>query len=54
VGIDGKPVKSMDDVLGGVRTHHVGEKVSITYYSGGSKKTVELTLAEKPSTVPQQ
>jgi len=54
VGIDGKPVKSMDDVIARVRTHGVGDKVSVTYYSGGSKKTTQLTLAEKPTTLPQQ
>jgi S1-C subfamily serine protease len=52
--IDGKPVKSMDDVIGTVRGKQVGAKVSVTYYSGTSKKTVDLTLAEKPSTLPQQ
>ena len=54
VAIDGKPVKSMDDVVAGVRSHQVGDKLTITYYQGSSKKTVELTLAEKPTTVPQQ
>lgn len=53
-GIGGKPVKSMDDVIAGVRSHQVGDKISVTYYSGGSKKTATLTLAEKPSTLPQQ
>ena len=52
--IDGKPVKSMDDVVAGVRSHQVGDKMTVTYYQGSSKKTVDLTLAEKPTTVPQQ
>ncbi len=50
VQIDGKPVKSMDDVISTVRSHKVGDKISVTYHSGGSKKTVELTLEEKRNT----
>ncbi len=49
VSIDGQPVKSMDDVVGEVRKGSVGDKLSVTYYSGGNKKTIELTLEEKPS-----
>jgi putative serine protease PepD len=54
VGIGGKPVKSMDDVVAAIRSHAIGDKVSVTYYSGTSKKTVDVTLQEKPATVPQQ
>ena len=54
VAIDGKPVKSMDDVVASVRTHQVGDKLSVTFYQGSSKKTAQVTLAEKPTTVPQQ
>ena len=53
VGINGKTVKSMDDVVSDVRKLSVGDKVSITYYQGGSKKTAELTLQEKPANVGQ-
>jgi len=54
VAIDGKPVKSMDDVVASVRTHQVGDKLSVTFYQGASKKTAQVTLAEKPTTVQQQ
>lgn len=54
VAIDSKPVKSMDEVVATVRSHAIGDKVSITYYSGTSKKTVDATLAEKPTAVPSQ
>jgi S1-C subfamily serine protease len=53
-GIDGKPVTSMDDVIASVRGKQVGEQISVDYFSGGSKKTAELTLAEKPTTLPEQ
>jgi len=49
VGIDGKPVKSMDDVIGAVRSRAVGAQVSVTYYSGESKKNAKVTLAERPA-----
>ncbi len=49
VAINGQQVKSMDDVVSQVRGKSVGQKVAITYYSGSQKKTVEVTLAEKPT-----
>ncbi len=52
VAIDGKPVKSMDDVIAEVRTNQVGDKVTLTYYSGSDKKTAQVTLEEKPQTSP--
>ncbi|MBU1671047.1 MAG: trypsin-like peptidase domain-containing protein [Actinobacteria bacterium] len=52
VAIDGKPVKSMDDVIAEVRTNQVGDKVVLTYYSVNEKKTAEVTLEEKPQTTP--
>lgn len=54
VGVDGKPVKTMDDVIAGVRSHAVNDKVTITYYSGTSKKKTTVTLQEKPTTIPNQ
>jgi S1-C subfamily serine protease len=54
VGIDGKPVKSMDDVVAAVRTHQVGDKVTVSFYQGTAKKSAQVTLAEKPTTVQQQ
>ena len=54
VGVDGKPVKTMDDVIAGVRAHAVNDKVDITYYSGTSKKKATVTLQEKPTTIPNQ
>ena len=54
VGVDGKPMKTMDDVIAGVRAHAVNDEVTITYYSGTSKKKARVTLQEKPTTVPNQ
>lgn len=49
VAIDGKGVKSMDDVVSQVRGKRVGDKVSITYYDRDQRKTTEATLEEKPA-----
>jgi S1-C subfamily serine protease len=51
VEVNGEAVKSMDDVVGEVRKLQVGDKVNVTYYSGKDKKTTQVTLAEKPSSV---
>ena len=48
VAADGKPVNSMDDLIGEIRSKSIGAKMSVTYYSGKDKKTVEVTLEEKP------
>ncbi|MCJ7652584.1 MAG: PDZ domain-containing protein, partial [Actinobacteria bacterium] len=48
VAVDGKPVNSMDDLIGEIRSRGIGAKMSVTYYSGKDKKTVEVTLEEKP------
>jgi putative serine protease PepD len=54
VAIDGKTVNSMDDVVAAVRSNQVGDKMSVTFYQGSSKKKVDLTLADRPATVQQQ
>jgi len=48
VAVDGKPVNSMDGLVGEIRKRNVGDKLSVTYYSGDEKKTAEVTLEEKP------
>jgi len=54
VAIDGKPVKSMDDMVAAVRSHGIGDEITVTYFQGTTKKTVSLTVGEKPSSVPAQ
>lgn len=53
VEVDGEPVKSMDDLVAMVRRGKVGDKVTVTYYSGTDKKTAQLTLEEKPTNLMQ-
>ena len=54
VAVDGKPVKSMDDMVAAVRSHGIGDEITVTYFQGTTKKTVSLTVGEKPSSVPAQ
>ena len=46
--IDGKKITTMDQLLVEIRQKKVGDKIELTYYRGADKKTVELTLVEKP------
>ncbi len=54
VALEGKPVKSMDEVVASVRSHSIGDKVSVTFYRGDSKKTADVTLDKKPAVMPVQ
>jgi putative serine protease PepD len=49
VSVDGKPVKTIDDLIAAIRKKNVGDKISITYYSNGTKKTADLTIQEEPA-----
>jgi S1-C subfamily serine protease len=49
VAINGQSVSSMDDLIAQVRRGTVGNKVTVTYYSGKDKKTTQVTLEEKPT-----
>jgi len=48
VSVNGQAVKSMDDVVSEVRKASVGDKLAVTFYQGGDKKTADVTLEEKP------
>lgn len=51
VAIGDTEVKSMDDVVGEVRRSNIGDKLSVTFYSGNDKKTTEVTLEAKPANI---
>jgi putative serine protease PepD len=53
VAIDSTPVKSVDELVGAIRSKKVGDKVSITYYRGSEKKTVTTTVEEQPANLGQ-
>ncbi len=50
-GLDGKTVSSSDDLSTIVGRHKVGDKVKVDLLHDGKRKTVEVTLAQRPSTV---
>jgi S1-C subfamily serine protease len=43
-GIDGKPVRSVNDLLNALDRHKVGDKAKLTYKRGNEERTVEVTL----------
>jgi S1-C subfamily serine protease len=49
VGVDGKQVKKPADVLSALSGKKPGDQVTIQYYRGHSKKSVKLTLANRPA-----
>lgn len=48
VKFDGTPIKTMDDLIGAIRSKQVGDKVTIEYVHGTARRETTLTLAEKP------
>jgi S1-C subfamily serine protease len=52
--IDGRPVKSMDDVVAVVDAKKPGDTVTLQVIRSGSTRTVTVTLGQRPSQAPQQ
>jgi S1-C subfamily serine protease len=48
--IDGKPVAGMDDVISAVNAKQPGDDIQLTLQHGGSKRTVTVTLGNRPAT----
>lgn len=48
VKIDGTTVKSMPDVVSAIRSHKVGDTLTVSYYRGKDQKETKITLADKP------
>jgi PDZ domain-containing protein len=46
VAVDGKPVKSVDDLLNEVESHAPGESVTVTVLRGGREVEVPVTLGQ--------
>jgi S1-C subfamily serine protease len=47
--VDGKPVRSADDVVSAVAGKQPGDTLEIEYYRGDTKRTVKVDLAERPA-----
>jgi PDZ domain-containing protein len=48
VGVDGKPVRTPDDLRRLIATHEVGESVRLRVRAGGATRTVEIGTVESP------
>ena len=51
--IDGKTVNSMTDVINDISTKQPGDSVQLTLVNGSQKRTVTVTLADRPASVKQ-
>ena len=51
--VDGKEIRTRDDLEAAVVNRKSGDKVKVTLYRAGKVKTVEVTLGERPNTVAQ-
>jgi S1-C subfamily serine protease len=49
--IDGKEIRTRDDLEAAVVNRKSGDKVKVTLYRAGKAKNVEVTLGERPNTV---
>ena len=52
--IDGQKVTSSEDVQQAVDAHQPGDTVKVTYSRNGDSHTVDVKLATRPTTIPQQ
>ncbi len=48
-GLDGKPVRSSDDLLNILEQHRPGDRVTLTYERDGEERTATVTLQELPN-----
>ena len=53
VAIDGKPVNSMTDVINDINTKQPGDSVQLSLVNGSQKRTVTVTLGNRPANVKQ-
>jgi S1-C subfamily serine protease len=54
VGIDGKSVTKPEDISAAIATRKPGDKVRIDFYRGHTKKSVTMTLGDRPNKAPGQ
>ena len=49
--IDGKPVHSMTDVIDVINAKQPGDSVQLSVVNGSQKRTVSVTLGDRPANV---
>ncbi|HMA47912.1 MAG TPA: PDZ domain-containing protein, partial [Frankiaceae bacterium] len=47
--VDGRRVGGVDELVVAVRSHAIGEMVTVSYQRDGSERTAQATLAEQPA-----
>ena len=52
VALDGKTINKPDDIAAAIATDRPGQKLQITFYRGSDKKTVTVTLGNRPQSAP--
>jgi S1-C subfamily serine protease len=52
VGVDGKPVHEPQDIAAAIGDDKPGEKIEIELYRGRAKRTLTVTLADRPAKAP--
>jgi len=52
--IDGEKVATSEDVQQAVDAHQPGDTLNVTYWRNGDSHTVDVKLATRPTTIPQQ
>jgi len=52
--LDGQKVTSSEDVQQTIDAHQPGDTVKVTYWRNGDSHTVDVKLATRPTTIPQQ
>ena len=52
VGVDGKPVSTPTDVATAIADNKPGDQATIEFYRGHTKRTVTVTLADRPAKAP--
>jgi S1-C subfamily serine protease len=52
--IDGRAVRTMDDVVAAVNTKKPGQKVAVSVLRDGQPKTITVNLAQRPNQAPSQ
>jgi S1-C subfamily serine protease len=52
VGVDGKPVRTPNDISSAIATLKPGDKIQIDFYRGRTKRSATLTLADRPAKAP--
>jgi S1-C subfamily serine protease len=52
VGVDGKPVNTPSDIAAAIADNKPGDKVTVQFFRGRAKRTVTVTLADRPARAP--